>query len=89
MSQTYRDTVMQLLAAAERLGRSPVETAGQIAEHTLTQRMNASPSHSLFDKVRTRAVRRGPKVLRQRSARQHCFVSLAELDADLAALGHP
>ena len=89
MSRTYRDTIMQLLAAAERLGRSPVETAGQVAERTLMQRMNAAPSRWLLDKVRARAVRRGPKVLRQRAARKHCFVSLAQLDADLAALGRP
>jgi glutamate dehydrogenase (NAD(P)+) len=87
MSGTYRDTVVQLLAAAERLGRSPVETAGRVAGRILAQRMNATSSPSLLDKVRARAVRRGPRVLRQRSARTRCLNSLAELDADLAALG--
>ena len=85
----YRHTVARLLERARSLGQSPVDTATLVAERALEQRLkNASPP-TLLDKVRSRAVRRGPKTLRRRRAYRHCLESLAQLDADLASMARP
>ena len=82
----YRNTVARLLGAAHKLGQSPVDTATQVAERVLDRRLkNASPP-PLLDKIRSRALRRGPRSLRRRKARTHCLESLTQLDADLASM---
>ena len=80
----YRRRIARLLSVARHSGRSPVDTAGEIAGRILETRQGSFPS--LLSKVRSRALRRGPRWLRSRTARQTCLDSLRQLDADLAAL---
>lgn len=80
----YRRRVSRLLSVAHRRGRSPVDTASDIACRILETRQGSVPT--FVQKVRARALRRGPRWLRSRTAHQNCLDSLRRLDADLAAL---
>ena len=82
----YRDIVLRLFTTATRLGRSPVDTATQVAMRILEERQQGPRSRKLVDKVRARVTKYEPRPMRRRRARARCIDSLRRLDADLAAL---